>query len=127
MDNQPDNPQLEEKQIAHYYRQQQEIDFTHAIDKRRQYGSADLRVMAAAMREMLPEPSADALAAAGYPADCDQAEAYYVEAAIAFYQLGKVSRIVGALAEGIVPNADSWVDSTIYSMMARCVRHRGGW
>lgn len=112
-----------ENRLAWWYREEQEHDRSMALAKRQEYGSADLRLMAAAMREMLPHPNPGALEG------CygDDEEGYYIEAAVAFYALGKISRITGAFAEGRVPSLDSWQDTTVYSMMARRVRENGSW
>jgi hypothetical protein len=47
--------------------------------------------------------------------------------AIAFYLLGKATRVFGAYQRGGRPSDDTWHDLTVYSMMARRVRETGGW
>lgn len=49
------------------------------------------------------------------------------EMAIAFYALGKIARIISGLAEGRLPNADSWYDLQIYALMAQYEREIGPW
>lgn len=49
------------------------------------------------------------------------------EIGIAFYQLGKIGRIVGAIREGRLPSRDSWLDSAVYSTMALRTRDAGAW
>lgn len=115
-----------------WYEAEQRADRELAMAKRAEYGSADLRIMASALREMLPDPELSELRDAfgnGEYGGMEQQddEGYYIEAAIVFYVLGKVSRIVGALSEGRVPSLDSWHDITVYSMMARRTRNSGGW
>lgn len=51
----------------------------------------------------------------------------YTEAGIAFYALGKVSRIMGAIREGRRPSYDSWLDLGVYARMAQRTRETGGW
>lgn len=104
--------------LARWYMSEQDRDRRMALAKRDEYGSADLRIMAGALKEMVPVPMEE---------EEIRLDAHYIEAAIAFYVLGKVSRIVGALGEGRVPSLDSWHDITIYSMMARRVRETGEW
>lgn len=115
-------------ELHRWYAFTQKADRGMALSKREEYGSADLRIMAGAMAEFLPEPSPEALGVA-YPhlSTADALEAHYTEAAISFYTLGKVARVVGALSEGRVPSIDSWRDITVYSMMARRVRQEGSW
>lgn len=55
---------------------------------------------------------------------CDQDAA---EWGIAFYALGKVSRIMAAIAEGRQPSEDSWLDLGVYARMAQRVKQCGGW
>lgn len=78
-------------------------DLRLALEKRREYGSADLDVMASATRSG------------------SQAEA------IMFYALGKNARICGAYKEGREPSDDSYQDMSIYTMMARFTRDNAAW
>lgn len=105
----------DESRIAYWYNQQNDADRNMALSKRRDYGSADLVLMAAGMR-ILAESDA------WTPTD-KQA----MEMALGFYQLGKVARKFGAWAQGKDPNIDSDVDLGVYSMMARRVRETGEW
>lgn len=76
-----------------------------------EYGSTDLRIMAGAMQEMFPDISdGDAL-----------------QAAIAFYTLGKVSRVISSFKEGRPAPADSWRDLEVYAMMAQKIAEDGNW
>ncbi len=85
----------------------EEVEAT--IPKAVEYSSSDLEVMGAAMEAMgVPEGSG-------------------VEAAIAFYALGKVARAVGALASGQRPSDDTWFDIGVYARMAQRVRAAGAW
>lgn len=49
----------------------------------------------------------------------------YTEAGIAFYALGKVSRIMGAIRERRRPSDDSWFDLGVYARMAQRTREFG--
>lgn len=51
----------------------------------------------------------------------------YAEAGVAFYALGKVSRIMGAIREGRRPSDDSWFDLGVYARMAERIREFGSW
>jgi hypothetical protein len=49
------------------------------------------------------------------------------EMAVTFYLLGKLGRMVGAYATGILPSDDTLYDTSIYSMMLRRIRETGTW
>lgn len=78
--------------------------------KVREYSAVDLAIMGATLVAQGAAP-----------------EGRGVEAAITFYALGKVARIVGALSEGRDPGTDSWHDLAVYARMALRVREVGGW
>jgi hypothetical protein len=85
-----------------------ENDLAEFAKKAAEYGSADLEVMGSAMAELhglTPEQG--------------------VEAAIAFYILGKVSRAFGAFKMGKMPSDDTWHDVSVYTWMIRERRTRG--
>lgn len=82
------------------------------LEKAELYGSADLEIMADAMGKMMPHL---------------QTDAQRLQAAIAFYLLGKVARAMGALRDGREPTADTWYDAHIYSMMALKIQETGHW
>ena len=82
------------------------------LEKAVLYGSADLEIMADAMGKMMPHL---------------QNDAQRLQAAIAFYLLGKVARAMGALRDGREPTADTWYDAHIYSMMALKIQETGHW
>lgn len=88
-------------------------DLEAMLPKLGEYTSADLVIMG----DALVEWGTDALplGAAGQ------------EAACLFYILGKVARAIAALREGRLPSDDTYHDITVYSMMTRRIRERGGW
>lgn len=89
-------------------------DAARTIPKVIEYGSADLKVMGAALQAMIPRGEE-------LPARVGQ------EAAVAFYLLGKVARMFGAYAQGQAPTDDTWLDARIYAMMGHRIRERGEW
>lgn len=93
-------------------------DLIHALEKRDEYGSADLIIMGRAMQELFPGKA---------DMDPESLRRVGVEMAIAFYNLGKAARAIGAYAKGSVPKDDTWHDGVVYSMMVRHVREFGGW
>lgn len=95
------------KELADWWKDTSHDDLAGCLDKTAEYGARDLEVMGAAM--------AGAEGSLG------------IEEAIAFYVLGKAARLTQAYREGREPDIDSWVDLTVYSMMARRVRESGGW
>lgn len=86
---------------------QREIEAT--VPKAIEYGSTDLQDIGRA------------LLGPGYD------DAACAEAGIAFYALGKVSRIIAAIREHRSPSADSWFDLGVYAKMAQRVKEVGSW
>lgn len=105
----------DEARLAAWYNKQTDADRDMGLAKRRDYGSADLILMAAGMRILANSPAWD-------PSEQDA-----IEMALGFYQLGKIARKFGAWAQGKQPNIDSDVDLGVYAMMARRVREVGSW
>jgi hypothetical protein len=81
------------------------------------YSSHDLEMMGVGLT---------ALTAADIP-DPLEARRFGVYAACAFYALGKIARITGALEKGHLPGPDSEMDLMVYSMMMARIREKGGW
>lgn len=94
-----------------------ELDMARCKEKAAEYGSADLEIMGQAMQSLIPRSDLDA----------ESRRAAGLEMAIAFYWMGKASRLFGAWNKGTEPGDDSWRDGTIYSLMARYVRDNGRW
>lgn len=82
-----------------------------ADDKAFEYGSTDLRIMASAMVELFPGISPEE----------------GIQAAIAFYGLGKLSRVLSSFKDGRPAPTDSWQDLEVYAMMAQRVQEVGSW
>lgn len=81
------------------------------------YSSTDLEMMGVGLR---------ALTAADI-ADQGEADQFGLYAACAFYALGKIARISGALEKGMLPGPDSEMDLMVYAIMMRRIREKGGW
>ena len=84
-------------------------------EKAFEYGSLDLAIMGASISKLWPGLGEDAPPAA------------QLQAAIAFYLMGKVARVLSALAEGKPPPTDSWLDAEVYAMMGGYVQEHGQW
>lgn len=95
-----------------------EDDLKRARAKAEEYGSHDLEIMGTSMQALLPDSG---------NLDDQSRHAAGIEMAIAFYLLGKASRMFGAFKKGSMPRDDSWRDGSIYSLMARYVRASGRW
>ncbi len=85
------------------------------LAKAGEYGALDLQIMGASLAEVVPNLGESAPSASK------------LQAAIAFYLLGKVSRVLSALAEGKPAPTDSWLDAEVYSMMGSYVQEYGQW
>lgn len=75
------------------------------------YGATDLLVMAQGMQAIQPNLSKERA----------------LEAALAFYALGKLGRVLSAFGEGKPSPEDSWLDLEAYSLMAQKVLETGSW
>lgn len=106
-------------QIMGWWIDTAKTDAEKTVPKAIQYGAVDFDIMGQFMVALV----ADKLHGA------DDAEKMRVgrEMAIAFYMLGKMGRMVGAYATGVLPSDDTLFDTTIYSMMLRRVRETGHW
>lgn len=80
-----------------------------------EYGSLDLKMMGAMLEKVMP-----GIGEGSPPGTREQA-------AIAFYALGKISRVFSALAEGKPAPTDSWLDLEVYALMAQRVMESGQW
>lgn len=83
-----------------------------------EYGASDIGIMGASMQTLFPNSAA---------MPPEERERVGREMAIAFYVLGKVSRLFGAYQQGKIPGDDSWFDICVYGMMARRIRETGRW
>lgn len=81
--------------------------------KASEYGSLDLVLMGNILADLIPGLSQDG--------------ADRIQAAIAFYALGKLSRVFSALQEGKPAPTDSWLDLEVYALMAQRVMEIGDW
>lgn len=88
------------------------------IRKAAEYGGADLEIMGGAMVALIDRSKFDP--------DTNWTK-LGIEMGLAFYQLGKISRMFGAWAEGRTPSEDTLYDNMIYSLMLRFVRRFGHW
>jgi len=96
---------------------QQDINAT--VPKAVEYGAYDLDIMGQAMVAL----------ADGMWTGATQEERLAIgrEMACAFYLLGKTARIFSAFQRGERPSDDTWLDVTVYSVMARRIRQTGMW
>jgi hypothetical protein len=94
-------------------------DAEQTLPKAIEYGAVDFDIMGqfmvALVNDKLKGASPDEKARIGR------------EMAVTFYLLGKLGRMVGAYATGVMPSDDTLFDTTIYSMMLRRIRGTGTW
>lgn len=105
-------------EFVSWWRTVTENDLAATLPKIGEYGAADLKIMGEAMVSMHPNLQA---------MDERERGEVGIEMAIAFYLLGKVSRLFGAYQSGGRPSDDTWHDTSVYAMMGRRVRETGGW
>jgi hypothetical protein len=104
-------------EITEWWRKMSEAEIERTVPKAVHYGAADLDVMGAAMASLLPLDGADD----------DERAMMGRYAAVAFYILGKISRMFGALEQGRLPAEDTEFDIKVYAMMASRIRETGRW
>lgn len=95
-----------------------EEDLVRLKAKSLEYGSADLVIMGTSMEALLPQ---------GDQLDRESRERAGLEMAMAFYLMGKASRLFGAWNKAREPSEDTWRDAEMYSKMARYTRRFGRW
>jgi len=93
-------------------------DFISTVPKIDEYGgksdgSADLRIMGRNLGELL-----------GWD---DASDAVLQELAVWFYAQGKIGRLISNYSQKVPGKADTWHDTTIYSLMARRLQQSGNW
>jgi ABC-type lipoprotein release transport system permease subunit len=102
--------------LSEWWRWQAEQEIEQTIAKSAEYGAHDLVQMGQVMADFANQEQA--LMANGVTRE---------EIAIAYYALGKITRIIGAYKEGRRPSDDSWMDLHVYAGMAIRARDKGGW
>lgn len=75
--------------------------------------------MAAGMAQLVTPPA--------HLTDENSRRIYMTEAALAFYAMGKIGRIVSSYRRSMVPSDDSWHDLEVYAAMAAKIRSTGIW
>lgn len=105
----------EAEALRAWWQDKSERDINAVVPKAIDYGGGDLTLMADGMKLFAQ------LGGREVPRPVER------EMAIAFYALGKIARIISGLAEGRLPNADSWYDLQIYAIMAQYEREIGPW
>lgn len=99
--------------VRAWWRQHASEEVELYIKKREIYGSVDLDVIGNTMLLAHPQLRTEF-------ADEDRMRGR--ELGVAYYALGKVARIIGAMVEGRMPAYDSWHDLAIYAQMAMLFR-----
>ena len=100
--------------LADWWRNHAESELAMLLPKAGEYSAYDLEVIGSTMADVI-----------GWTGPRDRAA--MTEIGIAFYVIGKVGRIAGALKEGRLPSDDTWLDTAVYAKMVLRTRHSGGW
>jgi hypothetical protein len=98
--------------LAAWWMSKSAQEVANLVPKAISYGSVDLDIMGDTLLLLMPQLR-----------DVVPKQ----ELALVFYALGKLSRLVGALEQGVAPATDSWLDLSIYARMALRVRETGTW
>ena len=99
--------------LAQWWVTQAETEVEQTIAKASEYGGDDL--------EWMGQVLLDTMNTTAHP------DVTPSEVAVAFYALGKITRIIGAYKEGRRPSNDSWLDLHVYAGMGIRVREVGKW
>jgi hypothetical protein len=100
------------KELMEWWKEQTEAELTMLLPKVSSYGAVDLEIIGHAMAGI-----------AGLELTVSQTE----QMGIAFYLLGKVTRILSSLQAGQQPNPDSWTDAAVYARMGLRANENGSW
>lgn len=99
--------------LDEWWRSACESDLRATVPKMEEYGASDLVAIGRDMADL-----------AGWKG---LTEPQYCEIGIAFYLRGKIARVMEAYVLKRFPSDDTWHDITVYSIMGRAARERGGW
>lgn len=107
------------EEISDWWRQYSEEAIRRTAPKSVEYAGSDLDIMAVGMLAVLGSK------VDGMPDVEKMRMGRYM--AVQFYALGKVSRALGRLGHGVMPNADNEFDLMVYAVMAARIRETGEW
>lgn len=109
-------------------------DFMAGAPKVDEYGAHDIEIMGAVLAVFLFREHIEDVFSRVFEVvegnQFDQVSRHDIvgkEAAVWFYVLGKVARLVSDYMAGRAGKADTWHDITFYSMMARRIQETGQW
>lgn len=109
----PDEKQARLEELRKWIDELHHKEDSETLRKAALYDNADLIVIGQTMGTLLGMQVTD--------------ERTAIQLACAFYALGKVSRVIGAIADGRAPTADTWYDLHIYGMMGLKAFETGRW
>jgi hypothetical protein len=109
----PDEKAQAVAELAMWLEGLRERELSETLRKAAQYNNTDLIVVGQTMGTTLGIPVAD--------------ERTAIQLGCAFFALGKVARVIGAIAGGGQPQADSWYDLHIYGIMGLKTHETGKW
>lgn len=109
------------QQMRAAWEQLSQADFDGCIGKTSEYGYVDLDLLGAGTLAII-DPDGSRFHDLMQGMDELQRARVVRELGIAFYTHGKIARVLGAYADGRIPSDDTWLDITVYAMMARLNR-----
>ena len=109
------------QQMRAAWKQLSQADLDGCIEKTGEYGYVDLDLLGAGTLAII-DPDGSRFHDLMQGIDELQRARVVRELGIAFYTHGKIARVLGAYADGRVPSDDTWLDITVYAMMARLNR-----
>jgi hypothetical protein len=105
--------------ITAWWRAEAEEMIAKSVSKAVEYGAHDLEIMGVGMSSLVHAQLAQATS--------EERSQFGQYAAVAFYLMGKVSRMMSALEQGTLPKGDTEFDIAVYAFMAMRIRQTGRW
>jgi hypothetical protein len=107
------------EEITAWWRVEAEEMIAKSASKAVEYGAHDLEIMGVGMSSLVHAQLAQATS--------EERSQFGQYAAVAFYLMGKVSRMMSALEQGTLPKGDTEFDIAVYAFMAMRIRQTGRW
>lgn len=107
------------EEITAWWRGESEKMIARTAPKAVEYGAHDLEIMGVGLASLVHTQLSQATP--------EERSRYGQYAAVAFYLMGKVARMMSALEQGMLPKDDTEFDIAVYAFMAMRIRQTGRW
>lgn len=107
------------KEISQWWLGEAQKLIAKTAPKAIEYGAHDLEIMGTGLASLVEQQLRGS--------DQFEKERFGQYAAVAFYLFGKISRMLSALQQGVLPKDDTEDDIIVYGFMAKRIRETGRW